>query len=121
MYLYFLSANYFTFNRNAILQRAFKIGTTKNPSNRLDAYRTSHASAVEFKYLFHLTNSSFELSNDLYRLDSVKFPLYLKELNLSYLHCEMGGGKEWYWDFENINYEKLLIDFLIYHNIKFEN
>lgn len=120
MYLYLLSVKCFIFNKDGILKQAFKIGTTKNPSNRLNVYRTSNSSKVEFKYLFHLDSSSFVLENDLYRLDAVKLPLYLKELNLSYLHCDMGDGKEWYWDFEDIDYEKLLIDFLNYHNIKFK-
>jgi len=119
MYLYLLSADYFTFNRKGILQQAFKIGTTKNPTSRLDAYRTSHAGTVDFKYLFHLKSTSFELENDLYRLDAIKLPLYIKELNLEYLHCEMGGGREWYWHFEDIDYENLLKNFLKHFNIDY--
>lgn len=120
MYLYLLSAEYYTLNKNGVLTQAFKIGTTKNPSKRLDSYKTSHARKVQFKYLFHLDESSFELENDLYRLDAIKLPLYLREKELNYLHCDMGGGKEWFWEFEKIDYEKLLIDFLNYYKIKFK-
>lgn len=119
MYLYLLKADYFTYNKKGQLQEAFKIGTTKNPSKRLDSYRTSHASSVGFKYLFHLNNDEFQLENDLYRLDAIKFPLYLTERNLEYLHCDRGGGKEWYWNFEDIDYEKILTEFLSHHNIIF--
>lgn len=120
MYLYLLTAKYFTLNRRNILQEAFKIGTTLNPSRRLISYQTSHASQVSFKYLFQLDKSVFKNDRELYLLDAVKLPQYLKNNNLNYLHCDRGGGREWYWRFEEINYEIILKNFLEEETIPFQ-
>lgn len=120
MYLYVVSAKYFTYNSNDVLQEAVKIGTTKNINQRLASYQTGHANKIDCMILFKLDESNFKLENDLYRLDSIRLPLYLKQYNLEHLNCDLGGGKEWYWLDQKINYEQLLKNFLQQENIIYE-
>lgn len=78
---------------------AEKLGTTFHPETRKIPFTTTRTTVPTFRHLFVLDDTQFPRSSDLYKLDSVGFPAYLKRHGLSHLHVqtEKGAGQEFYW------------------------
>jgi len=112
--LYVLGFNYFPLP--GVSREAEKVGTTWHPESRKFQYTTAHATAPTYRRIYKLDSSSFSDNSDLYNLDSIKFPIYLKKIKRNDLHVELGGGTEFYWK-DEILYE-IIEKFLEFHNIR---
>ncbi len=123
MYFYLLTLNSF-YDDPKTEQKlpVVKIGTTKYPEGRRRQYKTGSPIDPSFIKLFHLTDKSqFPLENDLYRLDKIKWIEFLEAEGLEEeLHCKLGGGTEWFWQREGIDYPKLMKKFLKQNEIIYE-
>jgi len=112
--LYVIGFNYFPLP--GVNREAEKVGTTWHPESRKFQYTTAHATVPTYRRIYKLDPSSFTNHADLYNLDSIKFPVYLKKIKRSNLHVELGGGTEFYWR-DEILY-KIIEDFLEFHKIR---
>jgi superfamily II DNA or RNA helicase len=112
--IYIMSMGYYP---NGDKREAKKIGATWNGSSRKVAFTTTHTKRPKFDYLFRLDSKQFQTKRDLYDIDSVKFPEFLKTKGIADIHvpCEKGAGKEFYWaEYGLVN---ILREFLISENL----
>lgn len=93
--LYVIGFNYFPLP--GVNREAEKVGTTWHPESRKFQYTTAHATVPVYRRIYKLDPTSFSDHADLYNLDSIKFPVYLKKIKRINLHVELGGGTEFYW------------------------
>lgn len=112
--IYVIGFNYFPLP--GVNREAEKVGTTWHPESRKFQYTTAHATVPIYRRIYKLDPTSFSNHSDLYNLDSIKFPVYLKKIKKNKLHVELGGGTEFYWRDENLY--KLIEDFLEYQKIR---
>lgn len=112
--LYVIGFNYFPLL--GVNREAEKVGTTWHPESRKFQYTTAHATVPVYRRIYKLDPTSFSNHSDLYNLDSIKFPVYLKKIKRTNLHVELGGGTEFYWR-DKILYE-IIEDFLEFQKIR---
>lgn len=72
-----------------------KYGTTWHLPKRKDPFFTTNPTTVSFQRCFLLDPASFAKKEDLYALDSLHFPLWLRSRGYS-TRLEEGGGTEYY-------------------------
>jgi superfamily II DNA or RNA helicase len=74
-----------------------KYGTTRNVAYRKNPYATSNPYPVYYKIVFVLDDTVLERRDlNLYLLDSIYFPRWLKRYGLGEIKCNLGGGTEFY-------------------------
>jgi len=72
-----------------------KYGTSWHLPKRKDPFFTTNPTPVSFQHCFLLDPTSFSKKEDLYTLDSLHFPLWLRSRGYS-TRLEEGGGTEFY-------------------------
>lgn len=113
--IYIMSMGYYPLGDK---REAKKIGATWNGASRKAPFTTTHTKRPKFDYLFRLDSQQFQTKQDLYEVDSVKLPAFLKKKGIADIHvpCEKGAGKEFYWADHNL--VEILREFLISENLK---
>jgi superfamily II DNA or RNA helicase len=102
---------------------AEKVGTTYHPETRKIPFTTTRTTVPTFRRIFVVDAAQFKRPADLYRLDSVAFPKYLKRHGLSHLHVqtEQGAGQEFYWKLATIDIVDVIRTFLQQCGIRIVN
>lgn len=93
---------------------AEKVGTTFHPETRKIPFTTTHTTVPTFRHVFMLDILQFPDSSDLYKLDSIAFPKFLRQHGLSHLHVQtqQGAGQEFYWKLPDVDIVDVIRDFL---------
>lgn len=102
---------------------AEKVGTTYHPETRKIPFTTTHTQMPKFRRIFVIDTTQLKNPSDLYRLDSVAFPKFLKRHGLSHLHVEteQGAGQEFYWKLPGVDIANVIRDFLEKSGIRIVN